>query len=93
MQIRFFGIFIDFMDLHELKMELKENTTLEDLISSLDERSNGKFKKMIINQRTGKFSDQVMVVLNGKDITRLEGLDIQIKNGDKLLFYQASAGG
>ena len=81
------------MGLCELRMELKKNTTLEDLISSLDERSNGKFKKMVIDQRTGKFSDQAMVVLNGKDITRSAGLDAQIKNGDELLFYQTSTGG
>ena len=93
LKIRFFGILIDFMGLHELEMNLEKEITLQELVDQLGERSNGKFKKLAINPNSGGFSDQVLVFLNGKDITRIEGLGLQVRNGDKLLFYQTSAGG
>ncbi|MFW5980351.1 MAG: MoaD/ThiS family protein [Halanaerobiales bacterium] len=70
---------------------LEENITVKDLIKKLDNDYNGYFsEKLLKNNEIKKGS---IVLINGKNILHINGLNSVITNDDEIDLFPPSAGG
>lgn len=91
--VKLFGFFIDLVGESLLAIKFEGIITLRDLIDRLDEKSNARFKKNVRDPKTGRLCDHVILLLNGKDVTRNNRMDMNIKNEDEVGFYPIATGG
>jgi len=73
-------------------MELEiAGSTLLDLIEELDARTGGALMKNVLEG--GKLKDLVKVLVNGRDVRGLRGLETGLHDGDVVSFFPPVAGG
>ncbi len=87
--IRVTAVFIqEFYELAKrFKMELNvpEGTTVRDLVEIIDKNHVPGFKEKILDEN-GELKWPVEIAVNGRRIDFLEGLNTQLKDGDRILF-------
>jgi len=92
-KVKFFGLFIELAGRKELDIETDNTATVMDLINKMEGMGNADFKKGVVDAETQKLRDDVMLVLNKRDITNRQGLDTVLNDKDELQFYAVSLGG
>lgn len=108
MIIKFFFTFNKFMENQKLEIDLnivleeiygncansnekiKDNITIYNLIQYLDNQKQG-FKDLILEE--GKIRPLIKILINGRHINFLEGLDTILNETDTIAFFPAVAGG
>ncbi|MFX0137356.1 MAG: MoaD/ThiS family protein [Candidatus Hodarchaeota archaeon] len=108
MLIKFFLTFSKFMENQKLEIDLnivleeiygncvnsnekiKDNITIYNLIHYLDNQKQG-FKDLILEE--GKIRPYIKILINGRHINFLEGLDTILNETDTIAFFPAVAGG
>ena len=68
-----------------------EGGTIMDLVAALDGRSGGIFLGLMVEG--GKPKELVKILVNGKDIRDLNGLETELEDGDVVSFFPPVAGG
>jgi molybdopterin synthase sulfur carrier subunit len=71
--------------------DLEAGNTVESALQKIFEKYGDKLRKTIL--KDGVPHDAVIIALNGKSIKFLEGLDTNLREGDKLTFFFAAGGG
>lgn len=71
--------------------EVKEKTTAADLIRKLGEKYSG-FEEALIDEKTGRLNSRNKVAIRKaggwtENITTLEGLNMELSDGDTLIFW------
>ncbi|MEM1654804.1 MAG: MoaD/ThiS family protein [Nitrososphaerota archaeon] len=72
-----------------LYLELPEGSTIEDLLKKLEEQYGS---RLDISRLVGENSN-VKVLVNGREITYLDGLRTKLRDGDSVAFIPPVAGG
>ncbi|MBS7633930.1 MoaD/ThiS family protein [Candidatus Bathyarchaeota archaeon] len=94
MEVRVFGDLIDFLGSSKLTIELGEGAKVADLISKMAEVKAGFREKMeVLSRRRGATDYGLTILVNGKNINVLNGLETQLKDGDTVVFLPPVAGG
>lgn len=75
---------------HEEYLEV--GTTVRSALEQLFDKYGDKMRKIIMKEPEVPH-ESVIIALNGKSIKFLEGLDTNLKEGDKLTFFFAAGGG
>ncbi len=75
-----------------LEQEIGEGETVRTLLEKLVAREE-KLKPHLFDPDSGRFTDQVSVVVNDRYVDLLDGLDTGLKDGDRITMFQAWAGG
>jgi molybdopterin synthase sulfur carrier subunit len=68
-------------------------TTVKELIDFIAKEYNPKFKEQIINPKTGKVHAFYKILVNGRDIEFLNGLETKLKEGDTVTIFPPVGGG
>lgn len=68
----------------------KDNIKVVDLIKSL-EGENGNLDKLLL--KGGKLKPQYKIMINGRDIEFLDGIDTRVKDGDIVAIFPPVGGG
>ncbi len=93
-EVRVFGDLIDFLGGSKLTIELGEGAKVADLISKMAEVKAGFREKMeVLSRRRGATDYGLTMLVNGKNINVLKGLETQLKDGDTVVFLPPVAGG
>jgi len=71
--------------------EVKEKATVGDLIRKLGEKYSG-FQEVLVNEKTGRLDSRNRVVIRKREawtdnITTVEGLNMELSDGDTLVFW------
>jgi MoaD family protein len=88
-KINYFSMFRELTGKHEEYLEV--GNTVQSALQKLFEKYGEKMRKTILKEGTPH--DSVIIALNGKSIKFFEGLDTNLKEGDKLTFFFAAGGG
>ncbi|MEM2939923.1 MAG: MoaD/ThiS family protein [Candidatus Bathyarchaeia archaeon] len=93
-EVRVFGDLIDFLGASKLTIEIGEGSKVADLISKMAEVKAGFREKMeVLSMRRGATDYGLTILLNGRNINVLDGLETQLKDGDTVVFLPPVAGG
>ncbi|MEM2896289.1 MAG: MoaD/ThiS family protein [Candidatus Bathyarchaeia archaeon] len=77
----------------EVTLELPSSSTINNLIEELSNRFERSFKEKIIDSKTGKLQQHVIILVNGREITFLKGLETVLNENDEVAFIPPFAGG
>ncbi len=67
--------------------------TVGELVEFLSERYGAAFKEKLINSQTKELKTAFRIIVNGRDVGSLSGLETEIREGDKILFFPPVSGG
>lgn len=72
-------------------IEVREKTTVSDLIKQLGEKYSG-FQEVLVDEKTGRLNSRNKVAIRKaggwtENITTLEGLNMELSDGDTLIFW------
>lgn len=72
--------------------EMQENSTISDLLSTLMEKYPGLSDEIFRDGRR-ELKDFVNILINGRNISFLDGLDTRLNNGDIIVLFPPAGGG
>jgi len=67
--------------------------SVRELIDTLSRRYNRRFRRLLIDRKTGDLKRFYKILVNGRDIDFLDRLDTRLKDGDELSFFSPAGGG
>ncbi len=70
-----------------------ENPTVRKMMQKLVETLPGEAKKLLADSSAGYVHPNLLVLINGKEISALKGLETQIKEDDEVIVIPVSHGG
>jgi len=92
-KVRLIGIFRVLSGKSETSLELKEPTIVKRAIQKLVEKSSPEFKEALIDPELKDPRPNALILVNGKEISILEGLRTEINKGDEIVIVPVSHGG
>jgi molybdopterin synthase sulfur carrier subunit len=75
------------------QVELKDDTSLVDLLSMLAEKHGDPFKKSVYEPKDPDLKPYYILSVNGVLLNQLNGLETKLKDGDHLIFMPVVTGG
>jgi len=92
-KIRALGAFKELFGCTSLTIKLKKNTTLKRAIQELDYSLTNKSKRLLVHYEISDVWLNALILVNGKEISVLNGLETIISNGDEIVLLPVSHGG
>ncbi|MEM2946809.1 MAG: MoaD/ThiS family protein [Candidatus Bathyarchaeia archaeon] len=89
---RFVGSFRSIINKSKVIMELKEGAQLKEALKRIIEEFP-KIEKALIDPELGDPRPNTLIIVNGREISVLKGLEIVLKDGDEVIFIPVSHGG
>ena len=91
--VKFFATFRDLLGLKELELEMEPGETLKliDLFEWLFQKFGEKFRNRILEG--GNIRSQVTIMINGRNIKFLDGVNSPLKDGDTVALFPPVYGG
>jgi molybdopterin synthase sulfur carrier subunit len=90
--VRFIGSLRAFAKKSKLTLEHKKPVSLREVIQEIVE-DQPKLKRALIDPELDNPRVNSLILVNGKEISVLEGLDTKLKDGDELIFIPVVHGG
>ena len=88
-KVRVFDVLVPLLG-KKHNLELKDNSTIDTLISVLIE-NEGLDRDIVYTELFG--TEDVAIILNGKNIDLLEGVHTVLHDGDEVIFFPPAVGG
>ena len=70
-----------------------ETATVRDVIQELVDRLPGRFKRMLVDPELESPRPNTLILLNGREIGVLSGLETPVRDGDEVVLLPVSHGG
>lgn len=88
-QLRSFANFREALGARSVDRDVQDGATVGDVLHALDEE----YAEFEVFDESGDLREYLSILVNGRDITHLEGLDTPLEDGDKLSLFPPVAGG
>jgi molybdopterin synthase sulfur carrier subunit len=89
---RFVGSFRNLAGKGKFTLELSEGVLLKEAIKQIIEKFP-KIERALIDPELGDPKPNTLIIVNGKEISVLNGLETLLKDGDEVVFVPVSHGG
>jgi molybdopterin synthase sulfur carrier subunit len=89
---KFVGSFRNITNKNKVVMELDEGAKLKEALKRIIEEFP-KIERALIDPELGDPRPNTLIVINGREISVLKGLETVLKNGDEVVFIPVSHGG
>jgi molybdopterin synthase sulfur carrier subunit len=76
----------------ELALDCREGTSIRGLVAKITDNAPD-LKRSLINQQLDHATPNALILVNGKEISVLKGLDTKLKDGDEIVFVPVVHGG
>lgn len=90
--VRFIGILRSASGKTKISMEIKGATSLREMIRKIL-KAKPKLEKMLIDPELEDTVANTLILVNGKEINVLDGLETMLKDGDEIVFVPVTHGG
>jgi len=90
--IKLLGVFRKAYGNNVIKLKIERNVKLKEIIRKLADSSEN-LRRVLIDPELESPLPNAVILLNGRDISSLHGLETQIKNGDEILLIPVVHGG
>ncbi|MEM2539552.1 MAG: MoaD/ThiS family protein [Candidatus Bathyarchaeia archaeon] len=91
-EVRMLGMLKKISGRDRVSLDLDEGLRLREVIERILEEINS-LKDVLLDPELRDPRPNIIVLVNGKDISVLDGLDTQIKDGDEIVFIPIIHGG
>ncbi|MEM3745370.1 MAG: MoaD family protein [Candidatus Bathyarchaeia archaeon] len=91
-EVRMLGMLKKISGRDRVSLDLNEGLRLREVIERILEEINS-LKDVLLDPELRDPRPNIIVLVNGKDISVLDGLDTQIKDGDEIVFIPIIHGG
>jgi len=91
-KVRLLGVFRGFSGKSQLSLEL-EQPTMRNAIQTLTQLLSTEARRLLIDPELNDPRPNALILLNGKEISALKGLETEIKEGDEVTIIPVSHGG
>ncbi len=91
-RIRLLGIFRESSDKSLISVKLR-NPTVRGAVLTLAQSVSGEVRNLLVDPETSGPRLNALILVNGKEINVLKGLDTALKNHDEVTFIPVSHGG
>jgi molybdopterin synthase sulfur carrier subunit len=85
-KIRLLGVFQSIYGKKSVLMEIDGSTTVSKVVEKLVGGSSHQFKLALIDVELNDPRPNSLILVNGKEISVLKGLDTYVKHGDEVVF-------
>ena len=90
--VEIYGPFDEIAGARRAKVELGE-PTIRGLVDSIERRWGPSFTRAIMDEGRDEFNLSVLVLVNHKPVSQLQGLETPLNEGDTIVFIPPAAGG
>jgi sulfur-carrier protein len=90
--IKFIGALRHISGKTQLNVNYQEGTSLKDLLSKLSQELP-ELKKTFSNQQLNDSRSNSLILVNGREISVLNGLETELSDGDEIVFVPVVHGG
>jgi molybdopterin synthase sulfur carrier subunit len=92
-EVRFMGIFQQLSGKKRFKLELEEPATVRKVVTKVTETFSSEFKQVLINSQLNDPRPNALILVGGKEINVLQGLETEIKDSEEIVFLPMVHGG
>lgn len=93
LRIEFLGVLTRLTKRKVVSLEFQSQIVIRDVISELVSRFSPEFKRVLIDPELNDPRPNILIMLNGKEISALNGLETIVEDSDELVLLPASHGG
>lgn len=90
-KVKYFAIFRELTNKREEELEVKEGSTVKDLLEVLAEKYGKKFRDIVFNE--GAVSDRLLMLLDGVNIYSLNNLETKLNENSVFVILPPVGGG
>jgi len=92
-RVRLLGVFRGISGRGQLRIELEEPAVIREVIQRLVESFSPEFNQVLIDPELSDPRPNALILVNGREIGVLEGLETEVKEGDEIVLIPVSHGG
>jgi len=92
-RVRFLGVFQQFSGKNLVLVKLEEPATVRKVIEKLVEIFSSEFKRALVDPELNDPRPNALILVNGKEISVLQALETEVKDGDEIVLVPVSHGG
>lgn len=92
-KVEYLGFIRNMLSKRTEELELREGTSLRELLSDLSERYGADFKKQVYEPGQKDVKYGFVVTVNGILMDQLRGVETLLKNGDNVILMSLMSGG
>jgi len=92
LNIKFIGALRHISCKTQLAVNFQENTSLKELLSNLSQKFPS-LEKTFIDQQLNDSRSNSLILVNGREISVLNGLETKLNDGDEIVFVPVVHGG
>ena len=92
-EIKFLGVFRQFSGTNRVLVKLEKPATVRKAIEKLTETFSPEFKRALVDPELEDPRPNALILVNGKEISVLQGLETEVKDGDEIVLVPVSHGG
>lgn len=92
-QVKLIGVFRKLIDREVVNLQLKPNAMIEDVIEKITSLIPDKDKGVLVDFDLYDSRPNMLILLNGAEVSALEGLKTRVQEGDKVVMIPISHGG
>jgi molybdopterin synthase sulfur carrier subunit len=92
-EVRLLGIFQRLSGKKHFQITLNEQTTVKQFVTKLTEIFPDEFKQVLVDSQLDDPRPNALILVGGKEIGALQGLETEIKEGDEIVLVPRVHGG
>ncbi len=92
-EVKFLGIFQQFSGRTRIPVKLEKPATIRKAIEKLTEAFSSEFKRTLVDPELEDPRPNALILVNGKEIGVLQGLETEVEDGDEIVLVPVSHGG
>lgn len=92
-EVKFFGIYQRLAGKKSIQLMLEKPVTIRKAVKELTETCSEEFKSALIDTQIGEPRPNALILVNGKEISVLQGLETQINQDEEITLIPMVHGG
>ena len=92
-EVKFLGVFRQFSGRNRVLVKLEKHASVGKAIEKLIEAFSSEFKRTLVDPELEDPRPNALIVVNGKEISILHGLETKVEDGDEIVLVPVSHGG
>lgn len=92
-EVKFLGVFRQSSGRNRVLVKLEKPATVRKAIEKLVEAFSSEFRRMLVDPELEDPRPNALILVNGKEIGVLQGLETEVEDGDEIVLVPVSHGG